>query len=99
MVDIDYEFAFGNGELFLNNWEKSFPNIVAFLQKDGHIKDRAAKALLAKSVKDNCDENSIGNFKNMTRKQLYDTMQECPEKNTDDTMVFLEKKNRALEMF
>ncbi|KAG5888113.1 hypothetical protein JTB14_023407 [Gonioctena quinquepunctata] len=59
LVDIDYEIIFGNGELLLNNWEKSFPNIVAFLQKDGHIKDRAAKALLKKSVKDNCDESKL----------------------------------------
>ncbi|KAG5883420.1 hypothetical protein JTB14_005631 [Gonioctena quinquepunctata] len=57
LVDLDYEIAFGNGELLLNNWEKSFPNIVAFLQKDGHIKDTAAKALLEKSVKDSCGEN------------------------------------------
>ncbi|KAG5891766.1 hypothetical protein JTB14_006954, partial [Gonioctena quinquepunctata] len=56
-VDIDYEIAFGNGELLLNNWEKSFPNIVSFLQKDGHIRDRVAKALLEKSVRDNCNEN------------------------------------------
>ncbi|KAG5876071.1 hypothetical protein JTB14_027528 [Gonioctena quinquepunctata] len=55
--DIDYEIAFGNGEILLNNWENSFPNIVAFLQKDGQIKDRATKALLEKSVKNNCDEN------------------------------------------
>ncbi|KAG5869710.1 hypothetical protein JTB14_017547 [Gonioctena quinquepunctata] len=57
LIDIDYEIAFGNGELLLNNWEKSFPNIVAFLQEDRHIKDRAAKALLEKSVRDICDEN------------------------------------------
>ncbi|KAG5879461.1 hypothetical protein JTB14_025127 [Gonioctena quinquepunctata] len=57
LIDIDYEIAFGNGELLFNNWEKSFPNIVAFLQKDGHIKDSAAKTLLGKSVKDSCDEN------------------------------------------
>ncbi|KAG5900303.1 hypothetical protein JTB14_000829 [Gonioctena quinquepunctata] len=56
-VDIDYEIAFGKGELLLNNLGKNFPNIVAFLQKDGHIKDRAAKALLEKSAKDNCDES------------------------------------------
>ncbi|KAG5867774.1 hypothetical protein JTB14_037400 [Gonioctena quinquepunctata] len=57
LVDSNYEIAFGNGELLSNNWEKSFPNIVAYLQKDGHIKDRAAKALLEKSVEDSCDEN------------------------------------------
>ncbi|KAG5885898.1 hypothetical protein JTB14_012145 [Gonioctena quinquepunctata] len=28
----------------------------------------------------------------MTRKQLYDIMQESPEKNTDDKMVFLDKQ-------
>ncbi|KAG5888312.1 hypothetical protein JTB14_015820 [Gonioctena quinquepunctata] len=55
-VDIDYEIVFGNGELLLSNWEKIFPNIVAYLQKDGHIMTRAAKALLEKSVKDSCDE-------------------------------------------
>ncbi|KAG5864104.1 hypothetical protein JTB14_030435 [Gonioctena quinquepunctata] len=70
MVDIDYEIAFGNGELLLNNWEKSFPNIVAFLQKDGHIKDRAAKALLEKSVKDNCDESKFSKLKSENQKLI-----------------------------
>ncbi|KAG5869467.1 hypothetical protein JTB14_029190 [Gonioctena quinquepunctata] len=69
-VDIDYEIAFANGELHLNNWEKSFPNIVAFLQKDGHIKDRAAKALLEKSVKDNCDEGKFSKLKSENQKLI-----------------------------
>ncbi|KAG5877627.1 hypothetical protein JTB14_023842 [Gonioctena quinquepunctata] len=38
LVNLDNEIAFGNGELLLNNWGRSFPNIVAFLQKEGHIK-------------------------------------------------------------
>ncbi|KAG5866045.1 hypothetical protein JTB14_025985 [Gonioctena quinquepunctata] len=69
-VDIDYEIVFGNGELLLNNWEKSFPNIVAFLQKDGHIKDRAAKALLEKYVKDNRDESKFSKPKSENQKLI-----------------------------
>ncbi|KAJ8984803.1 hypothetical protein NQ317_013000, partial [Molorchus minor] len=42
---------------FLKNWEKCFPHIVAFLQKDGHIKDKAVKALLDNAFKEACDEN------------------------------------------
>ncbi|KAJ8983866.1 hypothetical protein NQ317_007957 [Molorchus minor] len=42
---------------FLKNWEKCFPLIVAFLQKDGHIKDKAVKALLDNAFKETCDEN------------------------------------------
>ncbi|KAG5863197.1 hypothetical protein JTB14_021445 [Gonioctena quinquepunctata] len=69
-VDIDYEISFGNGELFLNNWEKSSSNIVAFLQKDGHIKDRAAEALLEKSVKDNCDESEFSKIESQNQKLI-----------------------------
>ncbi|KAJ8973450.1 hypothetical protein NQ317_016793 [Molorchus minor] len=44
LVDMDYD-------------EKCFPHIVAFLQKDGHIKDTAVKALLDNAFKETCDEN------------------------------------------
>ncbi|VEN56638.1 unnamed protein product [Callosobruchus maculatus] len=57
LVDIDYEIAFGNGGLLVHNWEKCSPSIVAFLSKDGHIKDKAARALLDKVFKETCNEN------------------------------------------
>lgn len=57
---MDYDIAFGNnGDFLLKNWETYFPQIVTFLQKDGHIKDKNAKALLDNAFQETCDESEF----------------------------------------